>query len=223
MSASLHDAGVVGDSAVHRLDPRAKLLGLGAVTVIAVSTTTPLVHATCAAALLLIVAVARLSPRTVLRRARVVVLPVLLVAAFTPSVAPKALIGTSSAVLLGLTTSFPDLLHALEKLRAPRLLVLIAAFMYRYLFTIVAEVQRMRAALTARGYRPRHALQIQALGRVATALFLRTYERGERVHLAMLARGFSERMPRLDTLTLGRADALFAAALVPVLAVRVLA
>jgi cobalt/nickel transport system permease protein len=86
----------------------------------------------------------------------------------------------------------------------------------------VAEVQRMRAALAARGYRPRHALQIQALGRVATALFLRSYERGERVHLAMLARGFSQRMPRLDTLTLSRADALFAAALVPVLAVRVL-
>ena len=220
MSASLHDAGVVGDSAIHRLDPRAKLLVLSAVTLIAVSTTTPLVHATCAAALLLVLAAAQLSPRTVLRRARIVVLPVLLVAAFTPAVAPKALIGTSSAVLLGLTTSFPDVLHALEKLRAPRLLVLIAAFMYRYLFTIVDEVQRMRAALAARGYRPRHALQIQALGRVATALFLRTYERGERVHLAMLARGFDGQMPRLGTLTLRPADALFLAGLVLVLAVR---
>ena len=101
--------------------------------------------------------------------------------------------------------------------------MLIAAFMYRYLFTIVDEVQRMRAALAARGYRPRHALQIAALGRVATALFLRTYERGERVHLAMLARGFNERMPRLNALAFTRADALFVAALAPVLAVRLVA
>ena len=48
----------------------------------------------------------------------------------------------------------------------------------------------MRAALAARGYAPRHALQAPAIGRVATALFLRTYERAERVHLAMLARGW---------------------------------
>ena len=58
----------------------------------------------------------------------------------------------------------------------------------------------MRAALAARGYRPRHALQAAAIGRVATALFLRTYERGERVHLAMLARGYAGAMPRLDAL-----------------------
>ena len=81
----------------------------------------------------------------------------------------------------------------------------------------------MRAALAARGYRPRHALQIAALGRVATALFLRTYERGERVHLAMLARGFNERMPRLNALAFSRGDALFVAALAPVLAVRLVA
>ncbi len=55
----------------------------------------------------------------------------------------------------------------------------------------------MRAALAARGYRPRHALQAAAIGRVATALFLRTYERGERVYLAMLARGYAGATPRL--------------------------
>ena len=221
--SGLHDAGVVGDSAIHRLDPRAKLLGLSAVTVIAVSSTAWPVHAACAAALVLVATLARIGPRTILRRARIVALPVLLVAAFSPEIAPKALIGTFSAVLLGATTSFPDVLHALERMRAPRLLVLIAAFMYRYLFTIVDEVQRMRAALAARGYRPRHALQIAALGRVATALFLRTYERGERVHLAMLARGFNERMPRLNALAFSRGDLVFVAALAPVLAVRLVA
>jgi cobalt/nickel transport system permease protein len=85
--------------------------------------------------------------------------------------------------------------------------------MYRYLFTIVDEVQRMRAALAARGYAPRHALQAAAIGRVATALFLRTYERAERVHLAMLARGWRQTMPRLDVLAFRRADTFFLLAL----------
>ena len=131
----------------------------------------------------------------------------------------KALIGTVSAVLLGATTSFPDVLHGLERMRAPRLLTLIAGFMYRYLFVIADEVRRMRAALAARGYRPRHALQAAAIGRVATALFLRTYDRGERVYVAMLARGYAGSTPRLRALTFARADVLFltvlAAALLP--------
>jgi len=128
-------------------------------------------------------------------------------------VSAKAFIGTISAVLLGATTSFPDVLHALERLRAPRLLVLIAAFMHRYLFVVAAEVSRMRAALAARGYRPRHALHAGALGRAATALFLRTHARAERVHLAMLARGSGSAMPRLDVLALARRDVVFVAAL----------
>jgi cobalt/nickel transport system permease protein len=129
------------------------------------------------------------------------------------SVASKAALGTVSAVLLGATTSFPDVLHGLERMRAPRLLVLIAAFMYRYLFVIAGEARRMRVALAARGYRPRHALQAAAIGRVAISLFLRTYDRAERVYVAMLARGYAGGTPRLQALAFGRADALFLVAL----------
>jgi cobalt/nickel transport system permease protein len=228
----LHESGVVGESAVHRHDPRAKLLGLTAVTVIAVSTSARPVHVACALTLLAVAIAARVRPRTIWRRARIVLPPVLLVAAVVPlvqddgvalavAVSTKAVLGTFSAVLLGVTTSFPDILHALERLKTPRLLVLIAAFMYRYLFTIVDEVQRMRSALAARGYAPRNALQAQAIGRVATALFLRTYERAERVHLAMLARGFDQHMPRLGTLSFRRTDVVFLSALAPLLVIRV--
>jgi cobalt/nickel transport system permease protein len=238
---ALHAAGVAGDlaSPIHRLDPRAKLIGFAGLTVVAVST--PLrawpAYVACGLALAVIAGLARVPARTLWARARVVLPLVLFVAIFVPfvrrgdpvdlgpltasqqgletfaTVSAKAILGTLSAVLLGATTSFPDVLHALERLRAPRLLVLIAAFMYRYLFVIVEEVNRMRAALAARGYAPRHALQAAAIGRVATALFLRTYERAERVHLAMLARGWNQAMPRLDVLVFRRADALFLAAL----------
>ena len=245
---SLELTGLAGDprSAAHRLDPRAKLTGLLGLTLLAVST--PLerwpVFVACAAVLAVYAAIARVRPGDLWRRVRVVLPLVLLAGVLLPFVrtggdtfalgpltvhedglrifaalAAKATIGTLSAALLGATTTFPDVLRGLEAMHVPRLLVLIAAFMYRYLFVIVGEAGRMRAALLARGYRPRHALQAGPMGRVATAMFVRTYGRGERVYLAMLARGYRGAMPQLVPLSFGRADAVFVAlvalALVP--------
>jgi cobalt/nickel transport system permease protein len=237
-------------SAVHRLDPRAKLIGLLAVTVVAVSapvTRWP-VYAACGATLVVVAATARVGPAVIWRRARAMLPLILFVAAFVPffrhggtrwslgpftvseaglevlgAVSAKATIGTISAVLLGATTSFPDVLRAMERLRVPRLFTLIAAFMYRYLFVIVGELQRMRTALIARAYRPRHMLQAGAVGRVATAMFLRSYRRGERVYLAMLARGYSGTMPATSALAFRRADALFLGAIaIGLIGVRIL-
>jgi cobalt/nickel transport system permease protein len=242
---ALHRTGVAGDptSPVHRLDPRAKILGFAGITLVAVSS--PLqawpAFVACAVALAAIAVPARVSFGTVWGRARVVLPLVVFVAVFVPfvrggpqvAVGPfslseaglatfalvtvKATIGTVSAVLLGATTSFPDVLHGLERMRAPRLLTVIAAFMYRYLFVIADEARRMRAALAARAYRPRHVAQAAALGRVVTALFLRTYERGERVYLAMLARGYRGSMPRLSALAFRRMDVAFLAGLAALL------
>ena len=241
MSASLDRTGLVGDPAspIHRLDPRAKIVGLAGITVVAVST--PLrawpVYAGCALALAAIAATARIGPGVVWSRVRVILPLVVFVGAFVPFVrggpavdvgpislsedglatfalvSVKATIGALGAVLLGATTSFPDALHGLERLRVPRLLTVIAGFMYRYVFVIADEARRMRAALAARAYRPRHLGQVGALGRMITALFLRSYERGERVYLAMLARGYGGTMPRFAVLTFGRADVVFLAAL----------
>jgi cobalt/nickel transport system permease protein len=245
---SLELTGLAGDPAspVHRLDPRAKILGLVSVTLVAV--TTPLedwpVYAVCGAVLAAVALGGRISVRDIWRRARFVLPLVLLAGVFLPfvrhggeqlalgpltvheqglqvfaAVAIKATIGTVSAVLLAATTTFPSVLRGLEAMRVPRLLVLTASFMYRYLFVIVEETGRMRSALAARAYRPRTALHAGALGRVATAMFLRTYSRGERVYHAMLARGYDGRMPQLTPLALRRGDALFVAgvlaALVP--------
>jgi cobalt/nickel transport system permease protein len=53
----------------------------------------------------------------------------------------------------------------------------------------------MRVAMTARGYDPRWISQARPIASSAGALFVRSYERGERVHAAMLARGFTGEMP----------------------------
>lgn len=234
------------DSPVHRLDPRAKLIGLLGVTVVAVSVPGPSgwpVWAGCAVLLMGVAALGRVPPGVIWRRSRIVLPLVLLAAAAIPfvheggrvydlgpvdvsgaglallaGVAAKAAIGTLAAVLLGATTSFPAVVNGLEALRVPRLLTLVASLMYRYLFVLAGELGRMRAALAARGHRPRHLLHSAAAGRLAAALFLRSVARGERVQQAMAARGYQGTMPRTAVLRLVRADAVFVALVVAVLA-----
>jgi cobalt/nickel transport system permease protein len=235
---SLDLTGLAGDenSPVHRRDPRAKLLGLFGVTLVAVSASPAdwPVWVACAGVLLTVTAIASVPVQELWRRGKIIIAPVLIVALVVPlvrrggaeygvgpftvheaglrvlaGVAAKASIGTFAAVLFSCTTSYPAALRGLEALRVPRVFVLIAGLMYRYLFVLVEELARLRSALTARAYRPRHLLQAAAMGRVATSLFLRSHARGERVYLAMLARGYTGRMPYLDSLAFARADAVF--------------
>jgi cobalt/nickel transport system permease protein len=229
-----------------RLDPRAKVVGLLSVTVVAVSASWDdrTTYATCLAVLAVCTAAGSVSPRELWRRARFVLAPVLAVAAFVPfarggaeafalgpltisepglqafaEVTCKAVIGAFAASLLAATTSHADVVRALEGLRVPRTLTLIGALMVRYLGVLAGEVRRMRNARDARGYAARGPLGALATGRLAGTLFLRSHARGERVHLAMLSRGFDGALPHLDTRALARADVLFlllvACALVP--------
>jgi len=251
-AATLESAGIAGDpaSAVHRLDARAKLLGLAGLAVIAATSPPaawPLL-ACCAALLATVAAAARVPARVLWSRALVILPLVVLAAASLPFVrhggaehalgplrvsdagltvfgaaVAKAAVGTLSAILLAATTSVPAALEALRRLRAPALLVAIAGVTWRYVFVLAGEVGRMRTALAARGHRPRHLLHGAATGRLATALFLRAHARGERVHVAMAARGWSGVPATPAGAALRRADLAFVAALAGVpLALRVL-
>lgn len=102
----------------------------------------------------------------------------------------KATLGAGASVLLAATTEVPDLLAGLTRLRVPPVLVAIASFMIRYLDVVAGEFRRTRIAMAARGYEPRWALDIKPLALSAGAIFIRSYERGERVYQAMLARGY---------------------------------
>ena len=88
------------------------------------------------------------------------------------------------------------MLKGLERLRMPALLVQIMGFMIRYLDVVTADLGRMITAMRSRGVDPRAPRHWPALARTLGALFVRSYERGERVHLAMLSRGYDGSMPR---------------------------
>jgi cobalt/nickel transport system permease protein len=133
----------------------------------------------------------------------------------------KGTLGVLTSLTLAATTPARDLLLGLQRLHVPGTVTTIATLMLRYVEVIVGEARRMRVARISRGHDPRLLWQAGATARGVGSLFLRSYERGERVHLAMLARGWTGAMPVLVEAPAGRRE--WAAGLVPVAAALVIA
>ena len=102
----------------------------------------------------------------------------------------KSTLGVMTSILLSATTSTRELLASFTKLRIPATLVQIAAFMLRYTAVVTDEASRMKVARTSRAFAAKGIGDWKVLGQSLSALFIRSYERGERVHLAMISRGF---------------------------------
>ena len=107
----------------------------------------------------------------------------------------KGTLGVLASLTLAATTEPQDVLVGLRRLRLPDLIVQIMGFMLRYLDVVTAELGRMTTAMRSRGCDPRSPRHWPVLARSLGALFIRSYERGERVHLAMLARGYDGTLP----------------------------
>jgi cobalt/nickel transport system permease protein len=212
-----------GDTLLHRLPPQCKLLAVLLFVLVVVATPREQFWAFGAYALLLVgvMALAHVPPGWLVRRL-VVEVPFLLFAVLLPfvsrgervdvlglslsesgllagwNIVAKAVLGGTATLLLAATTDVRALLRGLERLRLPRPFVAIATFMIRYVDVIVGEMQRMKVARASRGYDPKHLLQAKALAASAGALFIRSYERGERVYLAMVSRGWTGSLPLLE-------------------------
>lgn len=218
-ASGLHHA---GDTAVHRLPAEAKVAATIVVVLAVVATPRDQLWAFAAhgAVLALVLAAARLPAGAVLRRMRIEV-PFLAFAVLLPlvgrgprtdvlglslsqeglwagwNIAAKGTLGVLAAIVLSASTPVAELLRGVERLRAPRVMVAIAGFMVRYLDVVVGEAGRMRIARVSRGDDPRWLWQARATAATGGTLFVRSYERGERVHLAMLARGYDGAMPEV--------------------------
>lgn len=215
-----------GSSALHRRDPRAKLFAL-AVFLLSVATARRNLGVLAAFLFALLVAGllrGRIPVRAALARAGVVFsfsLPlaaIAMAAGDTPravSMLLKSYLSALAVLLTVSTTPMPALLLGLESLGAPHFLLMVAQFVYRYLFVISEEAQHMTAAAAARGATARGVFARKARFRAAAgavgALFARSYGRAEAIHRAMLARGFTGRFPAAREPRFGQADAAFAA------------
>jgi cobalt/nickel transport system permease protein len=118
------------------------------------------------------------------------------------AVVVKAWLSVTISGLLVATTPFPNLLRALRWLRVPSVLVSTISFMYRYLFVLVDEAQRLYTARESRsaGQGGTVAWRARVLGGMVGSLFIRSYERSERIYAAMVSRGYAGEVRVLSTL-----------------------
>ncbi len=209
-----------GHSAVHRAPAHVKLLALVGFMLVVVATPRDWYAAFAVYALILlaVIGVSRVPPLYLAKR-MVIELPFVLFAVLVPFVATgpqvevlgvslsepglvaaagllmKGTLGVLASLTLAATTEPDEVLRGLQRLRMPDLLVQIMGFMIRYLDVVTGEMARMTTAMRSRGCNPRSPKHWPTLARSLGALFIRSYERGERVHLAMLSRGYTGTLP----------------------------
>ncbi|MFI5930793.1 cobalt ECF transporter T component CbiQ [Actinoplanes sp. NPDC051494] len=209
------------DSPVHRLAPEVKVLTTLLFTIVVVATPRTEVWAFGGYALLLVaVTVLARVPGWWLAKRATIELPFVLLAVALPfaghgervdwlgmslsvdglygawNIFAKGTLGVLASLLLAASTTMRDLILGLDRLRCPSVFTQIATFMLRYLDILADDARRMRIARLSRGYDPRFLWQVKAFAVSVGSLFLRAYERGERVYLAMVSRGYDGRLPR---------------------------
>jgi len=117
----------------------------------------------------------------------------------------RSWLSVQMAILLVSATRFPDLIHALGHLRVPAALTTIIAFLYRYLFVLMDEVYRLLRARDSRaaafsGRKAGGSLlwRARSAGNMVGQLFLRSYERSDRIYNAMISRGYAGQLYTLN-------------------------
>jgi cobalt/nickel transport system permease protein len=205
----------MGKSTVHRLDPRAKVLTTLVFILCVVSFGRYELAAMLPFCLYPVVLSARADlPAGYIARKVAVVLPfAIMVGLFNPlfdrqvllhlgpfdiwggwiscaSIILRTILTAGAAIVLVAVTGFPAICEALEHLGMPRVFAVQLLFLYRYIFVLTDEGGRVARARQLRSCGNK-GLGIRHYGPLIGHLLLRTWERAERIHMAMLARGFT--------------------------------
>ena len=224
-----------GESPIHRLDPRVKvvttLLFLFVVVSFPIHDVTGLIP--FALFPVLMAALGGIPVRFILRKVLLVSPFALCVGIFNPlldtrtvavvaglpvsagllsflSILVKFALTVSATLLLIATTSFPGVCHALRRLGCPPLFISQLQFLYRYLFVLAEEAMRIVRARDLRSFGKR-GTGAAVFVRLAGILLIRTLDRAERIYQAMLSRGFAGDIPTLRRSRLAAGDFYFAA------------
>ncbi len=227
-----------GDSPVHRLEARAKLLAVLAYTAVLISFDR---YAVAALAPMAVLPLAMLCLGGVpmgfaFRRVAILSPFILAVCLVSPlydhsaqqvifgpwraslpggwltaaDVSIKFALGVLALTALMSTTPFAALLEGMRKLGAPRLLAMQLGFVYRYLFVLLDEGMRIRRGRDFRGAaRAPASRRLAAVGGIVGSLFVRTLEKSDRIHTAMVARGYRGEARSLSLSRFRARDGLF--------------
>ncbi|MGQ9650163.1 MAG: cobalt ECF transporter T component CbiQ [Phycisphaerae bacterium] len=227
-----------GDSPIHRLDPRAKILAVVAYSAVLISLGRYQLPSPEYLILPVVLLLWSGTPLWFVVRHTLMVSPfIVCLVAFSPvfdrtqvpspfgpgtitggwltaaTVLIRFVLGMFALIALASTTRFPELLKGLEGLGVPKVLVTQLRFLYRYLFLLVDQAMHLRQARAARdaGLGPMKWRWQSGAGLVGI-LFIRTLEQAERTHLAMIARGYDGTIRLLRPLRWKPHDTLFLAA-----------
>lgn len=201
------------DSLIHRIDPKTKLI-VSFVFILFIALASPtayLFFILCGLMLVMLLALSRIPFLFIFKKTLTVIPFVILIAIFIPfmkgqegiilfrSIVIKSYLSVLCMTLLISSTRFDSLLKGLEQLKMPRLFIMTMSFMYRYLFLLIDEIHRMERARESRSFcKPRPFHTIKTLSNIIGVLFVRSYERAERVYLAMRSRGFTGDIKTMD-------------------------
>jgi cobalt/nickel transport system permease protein len=225
----------VGDSPLHRLDPRLRLLAAATFSIVTAVCMQFSALAAALAAAVVLTGLARLRAPEVLKRLLVVNGFIIFIWVAVPLTFPGealfhlgpltaaregvALAGRitlkSNAIVLAfiaLVATMPVATagHALHRLRVPDKIVHLLLMTYRYIFVLEQEYQRLVRAAAIRGFQPGTNLHTyRTYAYLVGMLLVKAVDRAERVHWAMLCRGFQRRFHSLQEFRAGGNGVLF--------------
>jgi cobalt/nickel transport system permease protein len=221
-----------GNSIIHGLDPRVKIIVVALFSVIVAVSSKFLALLPALAVSLFLVAMAKLPIKRVFHRLLLVnglILFLWFVLPFSyngkelftigPFVATKEgilLAGQitikSNAILLSMiallsTTPIFSLGHAMGQLNFPNKITHLFLFTFRYIHVIYKEYRRLTNAMRVRGFVPRTNMHTyKSYAYLLGMLLVRSYDRAERIHKAMLCRGFNNKYHSLTQFSLKTED-----------------
>lgn len=189
-------------SPLHRLPPMAKLIGslCFVIAVVTVDFSYTIFFAAAAGFLLITAFISTIPWSFTIKRLLYLepfALGIALMALFQPggvslfiAIMTRSTLCLFAMILLSNSTPFNDLLQTLRRLRVPGILVTIMALMYRYLFVLIDEAERLNRARRSRTFSTDRIQRWHVLGSLIGQLFIRSTERAERIYTAMTARGW---------------------------------
>jgi cobalt/nickel transport system permease protein len=226
------DSIAAGDSPMHRLDPRVKLAATLAFIVAVVSFDK---YAISALIPFFIFPVVQISmgglPAGYIFKKVILVAPfAVLIGIFNPlldrevllqigsfhfsggwvsfcSILVRFFLTVTAALTLIASTGFHSVCVALVKLGVPRPFVVQLMFLYRYLFVLTDEAARMVRAVSLKTFNG--GIRFKTFVSMTGHLLLRTLDRAQRIHMAMLCRGFDGRIRVLRSMKIGWTGTIF--------------
>jgi len=221
-----------GDSFLHKLDPRVKIIVILLFSVIVAITDK---YISLLGALLFaigVVIIAKLKTREVISRLLVVNSFIFLLWLMLPFTFPGEKVYTlgslgisregikyaflitvksNSIILTGIallsTSSIFNLVHALRHLYLPDKLIQLFFFTYRYIHTIYSEYVKLNNAIKIRGFKPQTNLHTyKTYSYLVGMMLVRSYDRSKRVYNAMLCRGFKGKFWTLNHFIFKKSD-----------------